>query len=173
MSAFDVWVVRFDPGETSPAERLQRAFGLDASSAAALEQSLPKIVKHAVPAKTAGEMRQALEAIGAVVECRPARATKTSAPADAPAVFPVPDRGPRAARAGLGDRPVRTGFGREPAANIRRTITCCRPSHDLTSKLPTDVGNQAPRRTPLAPPYSPRPSLSNGAGFFGRRLAPL
>jgi hypothetical protein len=91
MSAFDVWVVRFEPGETSPAERLQKAFGLDASSATALEQSVPKVVKHAVAAKAAGEMRQALEAIGAVVECRPARPAKASAEDDAPAVFRAPD----------------------------------------------------------------------------------
>jgi len=76
MSAFDVWIIRFEPGESPPASRLQSAFGIDATSARALEQNLPKIVKHGVPAKAAGEMRQALEAIGAVVECRPARAMK-------------------------------------------------------------------------------------------------
>jgi len=91
MSAFDVWVVRFEPAEASPAERLQKAFGIDAPSAAALERSLPKIVKHAVPAKTAGEMRQALEAIGAVVECRPARAPKTPPADDSKALFRPPD----------------------------------------------------------------------------------
>ena len=53
MSAFDVWVLRFEPGDSPPSERLQRAFGIDAASARALEQSVPKIVKHAVPAKTA------------------------------------------------------------------------------------------------------------------------
>jgi len=63
MSAFDVWIIRFEPGEAPPAERLQAAFGIDFASAQSLERSLPKIVKHAVPAKAAGEMRQALEAI--------------------------------------------------------------------------------------------------------------
>lgn len=91
MSAFDVWILRFEPGETPPAERLQSAFGIDAGAAHSLEQSLPKIVKHAVPAKAAGEMRQALEAIGAVVDCRPARDAKPSATAEAPAVFRAPD----------------------------------------------------------------------------------
>jgi hypothetical protein len=91
MSSFDVWVLRFEPGETPPAERLQSAFGIDAASARALEQGLPKILKHAVHAKAAGEMRQALEAIGAVVECRPARGAKRPATADAPAVFHPPD----------------------------------------------------------------------------------
>jgi hypothetical protein len=81
MSMFDVWIIRFEPGDSSPADRLQRAFGIDAASARSLEQSLPKIVKHGVPAKAAGEMRQALEAIGAVVECRPARDAK-QVPAD-------------------------------------------------------------------------------------------
>jgi hypothetical protein len=76
MATFDVWIMRFEPGDTPPAERLQSTFGLDAASAESLERGLPKIVKHAVPAKAAGEMRQALEAIGAVVECRPARSTK-------------------------------------------------------------------------------------------------
>jgi hypothetical protein len=90
MSSFDVWVMRFEPGETSPAERLQRVFGIDASSARTLEMSLPKIVKHGVPAKTAGEMRQALEAIGAVVDCRPAKDSKPRGE-DAPAVFHAPD----------------------------------------------------------------------------------
>ena len=79
MSAFDVWIIRFESGSSSPAERLQTAFGIDAASARSLEQSLPKVVKHGVPAKAAGEMRQALEAIGAVVECRPAREVKSVA----------------------------------------------------------------------------------------------
>ena len=90
MSSFDVWVLRFEAGESSPAERLQSAFGIDARSARALEQSVPKIVKHAVPAKTAGEMRQALEAIGAVVDCRPSKNTAADG-ADVPAVFHAPD----------------------------------------------------------------------------------
>jgi hypothetical protein len=91
MSSFDVWIIRFEPGEAPPAERLQGAFGIDLASAQSLERSLPKIVKHAVPAKAAGEMRQALEAIGAVVECRPARNASPRAADDAPAVFPAPD----------------------------------------------------------------------------------
>ncbi len=82
MSTFDVWIIRFDPGESSPAERLQAAFGIDAASARTLEQSLPKVVKHGLSGKAAGEMRQALEAIGAVVECRPARDAKRVAGAD-------------------------------------------------------------------------------------------
>lgn len=91
MSAFDVWVVRFEPGETPAAERLQKAFGLDAPQAAALERSLPRVVKHGVPAKAAGEMRQALEAIGAVVECKPARAPKRPTSDDSQALFRAPD----------------------------------------------------------------------------------
>jgi hypothetical protein len=81
MSTFDVWVIRFEPGDSPPAERLQSAFGIDTAAAQSLEQGVPKIVKHAVPAKAAGEMRQALEAIGAVVECRPARTVKSVAEA--------------------------------------------------------------------------------------------
>lgn len=76
MSTFDVWIIRFEPGDSSPADRLERAFGIDAASARSLEQNLPKAVKRGVPAKAAGEMRQALEAIGALVECRPARDAK-------------------------------------------------------------------------------------------------
>ena len=90
MSAFDVWVIRFEQGERSPAERLERAFGIDAARAKALERSLPKVVKHGVPAKAAGEMRQALEAIGAVVQCRPTRETARADAPDAPAVFRPP-----------------------------------------------------------------------------------
>jgi hypothetical protein len=93
MSTFDVWIIRFEPGDSAPAERLQSAFGIDAASARSLEQSLPKVVKHGVPAKEAGEMRQALEAIGAVVECRPARDAKPVSSAGAPqsaAVFHPP-----------------------------------------------------------------------------------
>jgi hypothetical protein len=82
MSTFDVWIIRFDEGDSAPAERLQRAFGIDAASARSLEQSLPKVVKRGVPAKAAGQMRQALEAIGAVVECRPARDAKPVSGAD-------------------------------------------------------------------------------------------
>ena len=93
MSRFDVWIIRFEPGDGSPAERLETAFGIDSASARSLEQSVPKIVKHAVPAKAAGEMRIALEAIGAVVECRPAREVKPVAGAtgrDSAAVFHPP-----------------------------------------------------------------------------------
>lgn len=93
MSRFDVWIMRFEPGDASPAERLETAFGIDSASARSLEQSVPKIVKHAVPAKAAGEMRIALEAIGAVVECRPAREVKPVAGAtgrDSAAVFHPP-----------------------------------------------------------------------------------
>jgi hypothetical protein len=91
MSSFDVWILGFEPGEAPPAERLQAAFGMDLASAQSLERSVPKIVKHAVPAKVAGEMRQALEAIGAVVECRAARGTKPRPGGDSPAVFRAPD----------------------------------------------------------------------------------
>ena len=93
MSTFDVWIIRFEHGDPAPAERLQSAFGIDATSARSLEQSLPKVVKHRVPAKAAGEMRQALEAIGAVVECRPARDAKPVPGAGGPesaAVFHPP-----------------------------------------------------------------------------------
>lgn len=88
-----MWIIRFEPGDTPGAERLQRAFGIDAGSARSLEQSLPKIVKHAVPAKAAGEMRLALEGIGAVVECRPARDSKPvsgKGASDSAAVFHPP-----------------------------------------------------------------------------------
>jgi hypothetical protein len=91
MSSFDVWIVRFESGEAPPAERLQAAFGIDLASAQSLARSLPKIVKHAVPAKAAGEMRLALEAIGAVVECRAAKDANPRAAGDAPAVFRAPD----------------------------------------------------------------------------------
>lgn len=90
MSSFDVWVMRFEPGEAPPAERLQATFGIDIASARALEASVPKVVKHGVPAKTAGEMRQALEAIGAVVECRPAPPAKPKVGDDSQAVFRPP-----------------------------------------------------------------------------------
>jgi len=93
MSRFDVWIIGFEPGDVSPAERLETAFGIDSASARSLEQSVPKIVKHALPAKAAGEMRIALEAIGALVECRPARQVKPVAGATGPgsaAVFHPP-----------------------------------------------------------------------------------
>lgn len=93
MSTFDVWIIRFEPREASPAARLQAAFGIDAASARTLEQSLPKVVKHSVSAKAAGEMRLALEAIGAEIECRPARSPKplpTAIGAEAAAVFHPP-----------------------------------------------------------------------------------
>ena len=91
MASFDVWIIRFEPGEAPPAERLQAAFGIDLGSAQSLERSVPQIVKHGVSAKRAGEMRQALEAIGAVVDCRPARDARPTAAGDAPAVFRAPD----------------------------------------------------------------------------------
>lgn len=93
MSAFDVWIIRFEPGDSPPADRLQAAFGIDAAAAQSIEQGLPKVVKHGVHAKAAGEMRLALEAIGAVVECRPARDSKPvvgSKGVEAAAVFRPP-----------------------------------------------------------------------------------
>jgi hypothetical protein len=93
MARFDVWITRFEPQDASPAERLEKAFGIDPGSARSLEQSVPKIVKHALPAKAAGEMRVALEAIGAVVECRPSREVKPvggSTGRDSAAVFHPP-----------------------------------------------------------------------------------
>ncbi|MDH3622737.1 MAG: hypothetical protein OES69_04665 [Myxococcales bacterium] len=89
MSSFDVWVIRFSPGGAPPSERLKNAFGIDDASARSLEQNLPRVVKHGVPAKEAGEMRKVLESIGAVVECRPARDPKPSA-GPGPAVFQRP-----------------------------------------------------------------------------------
>jgi hypothetical protein len=74
MSTFDVWVIRFQGGgEVSPAEGLQRIFGIDAAAAAEVEQTVPRVVKHRVRPEAAEQMRRALESIGAVVECRPAR----------------------------------------------------------------------------------------------------
>ncbi|MGB8331814.1 MAG: hypothetical protein WCE62_16935 [Polyangiales bacterium] len=84
MSTFDVWIIRFEPADTPPAERLRHAFGIDPATARSLEQNVPKVVKHAVSAKAAGEMRQALESIGAVVECRPARGSKPAAGSTGP-----------------------------------------------------------------------------------------
>ena len=92
MSTFDVWIVRFSPGEPPPAERLKSVFGIDDKSARALEQSLPRVVKHRAHAKEAGELRKLLESIGAEVECRPARDTRPAEGGEA-AVFhpPAPD----------------------------------------------------------------------------------
>jgi hypothetical protein len=90
MSVFDVWVIRFEPGERPPAERLQDAFGIDGASARALEQSVPKIIKHGVHAQAAAELREALQAIGAVVECRPARQPKAGEGVESAAVFHPP-----------------------------------------------------------------------------------
>jgi len=89
MSKFDVWVMRFGSGGPPPGQRLKHAFGLDDTQARAIEQNLPRIVKHAVNAKEAGEMRQVLESIGAEVECRPARIVKPAATAGG-AVFHKP-----------------------------------------------------------------------------------
>ena len=89
MSTFDVWVIRFSPGGLSPAERLKNAFGIDDTSAESLEQNLPRVVKHGVGAKEAGELRKVLESIGAVVECRPSREAEPSGEAG-PAVFQRP-----------------------------------------------------------------------------------
>ena len=143
MSAFDVWVVRFEPGETSPAERLQQAFGIDAPSASALAQSLPRIVKHAVPAKTAGEMRHALEAIGAVVECRPTRAKKSPAD-DSPAVFPAPDMDLLArGRISAIDPFTPSSDGSRPRISVDRTappIAAERELADSESEAPQRIG---------------------------------
>lgn len=74
MSSFDVWILRFHSTATAPSDGLRRVFGIDERSAREIEQTLPRVVKHGVHAKAAGEMRKALESIGAIVECRPAKA---------------------------------------------------------------------------------------------------
>lgn len=89
MSTFDVWVIRFSPGGPAPSERLKNAFGIDDASAKSLQENLPRVVKHGVAAKDAGEMRKILESIGAVVECRPSREAKSPAEAGL-GVFPRP-----------------------------------------------------------------------------------
>lgn len=89
MSAFDVWLISFSPGGLPPAVRLKNAFGIDDASAQSLERNLPRVVKHGVSAKEAGEMRKALESIGAVVECRPSREGQAPEVA-APGVFQRP-----------------------------------------------------------------------------------
>ena len=78
MSSFDVWILRFHSTATAPSDGLRRVFGIDEGSAREIEQTLPRVVKHGVHAKAAGEMRKALESIGAIVECRPAKAEASS-----------------------------------------------------------------------------------------------
>ncbi|MGB5813270.1 MAG: hypothetical protein WBG86_22230 [Polyangiales bacterium] len=90
MSSFDVWVMGFETGEVPPAVRLARAFGLDETSARSLIQNLPRVVRHGLAPRQAGEMRKVLEAIGAEVECRPARRSKPVTQGRA-AVFEKPE----------------------------------------------------------------------------------
>ncbi len=90
MSSFDVWLITFEPGDIAPAVRLQDAFGMDPVSARELEQALPRVVKHGIPAEAADEMREALEAIGGVVDCRAAMDADEAAKANGTAVFRPP-----------------------------------------------------------------------------------
>lgn len=97
MSTFDVWVMRFDAGDVPPADRLARAFGLDDTTARSLATNLPRVVKHGVAARQAGQMRKVLESIGAEVECRPAGRPKGATNPRA-AVFQRPEEAPFADR---------------------------------------------------------------------------
>lgn len=90
MSSFDVWLITFEPGEIAPYVRLQDAFGMDPHSARELEQALPRVVKHGLAADAAEEMREALEAIGGVVDCRAAMNPEEAAKAKGTAVFRPP-----------------------------------------------------------------------------------
>ena len=90
MSSFDVWLITFEPGDIAPSVRLQDAFGMDPTSARELEQALPRVVKHGLPAEAANEMREALEAIGGVVDCRAAMDAEEAAKASGTAVFRPP-----------------------------------------------------------------------------------
>lgn len=89
MSTFDVWLISFSPDGPPPAERLKSAFGIDEASAQSLAKNLPRVVKHGVAAKEAGEMRRILESIGGEVECRPSRDGTSSTRVDA-GTFPRP-----------------------------------------------------------------------------------
>ena len=61
-------VLGFEPGTESPAERLQRVFGIDAATAGALLSRLPTTVQRGVSRVRAEYFRRALDAIGAQVE---------------------------------------------------------------------------------------------------------
>jgi hypothetical protein len=177
MSRFDVWIMRFEPGDASPAKRLETAFGIDSSSARSLEQSVPKIVKHAVPAKAAGEMRVALEAIGAVVECRPAREVKPVAGStgrDSAAVFHPPgaDLFP-AGRLSAIDPFATAG---EPGVPRISVDDASPPTADA------DIGSASEAELPeepskssasLAPAQLDRTGLKRAAATFGAGLAIL
>ena len=66
----DVVVLGFDPGPETPAERLQRAFGIERATAEALLSRLPATVQRGVSSLRADYFRRGLIAIGAQVELR-------------------------------------------------------------------------------------------------------
>lgn len=163
MSSFDVWVLRFDAGDVPPADRLARAFGLDQTTARSLASNLPRVVKHGVAARHAGEMRKLLESIGAEVECRPAGRTQGETNPRG-AVFQRPDEAPFADRVSAIDP-----FSPASGAGVPR-ISVDGPSGSEPSKVQSEISGVA-RPPGAALPRSGLPPRSVDDAIRARALA--
>ena len=86
---YDVWILSFGQGARA-VEGLMRTFGIDEASARTIEQTVPRAVKRGVLRSDALEMMAALEALGAVVELRPERASSRPPPGGRRVSLPVP-----------------------------------------------------------------------------------
>jgi hypothetical protein len=155
MSSFDVWLITFEPGEIAPSTRLQDAFGMDPASARELEQALPRVVKHGLAADAAEEMREALEAIGGVVDCRASMDADEAVKANRTAVFHPP---------GADMFPGRSISNIDPLKRISEGGTLRLSLGDLALPQPAPVPEvPVPARVPEAPS---EPSSSRAVSGF-------
>ncbi len=89
--SFDVILVDFPPNlqQETPAEALERVFGVDAATATRIVSSVPVVVKYDAPAPVARQYAKALTQAGAKVTFSPsARPTPTPTPVPPPASPP-------------------------------------------------------------------------------------
>lgn len=83
MEHFDVFVAGFEVSEERAIRGLMQVFGLSESAARNFLRSVPRMGKRRQPQDAAQRYAQVLRSVGAVVECRPSRATVPPSAADA------------------------------------------------------------------------------------------
>jgi hypothetical protein len=138
---FDVWLLDF-AGSPDAAAALQRWFGIDEARAKRILATLPRVVRHGVPALEAEEMAAALRILGAKVDVRAAAPDPKASGTD----LVRPDR----KRASVRDLESEMG----PSADAAPVAD---PSFDLDA--PLDVG---PPRRSVPPVGAPEGATGNG-----------
>jgi hypothetical protein len=157
---FDVVILGFDDREERPEERLQRAFGIDLTTAQALLSGLPATVQRAVSRVRAEYFRRALTMIGAQAEVRDQNGAT---------IAPEPEPAPAAA---LTDAAAFEAFA-EPAqhgGSIAFDTTGRAPSPWRADPAAVDPMSQT--MAMIAPPADMPPPIPEPTALGVRSIAP-